>query len=63
MMDMRRVFWVANYFFLTARRVKAGKIKRMKSFRAIELRILPYFARMFIPFYPPFPSIVLALML
>ena len=35
----------------------------MKSFRAIELRILPYFARMFIPFYPPFPSIVLPLML
>lgn len=62
MMDMRRVFgW--QFFFLTARKVKNGKIKRMKSFRAIELRILPYFARMFIPFYPPFPSIVLALML
>lgn len=62
MMDMRRAFWVAN-FFLTARKVKNGKIKRMKSLRAIELRILPYFARMFIPFYPPFPSIVLPLML
>lgn len=63
MMDMRRAFWVANYFFLTARRVKAGKIKRMKSLRTMELRALPYIARMFIPFYPPFPSIVLPLML
>lgn len=63
MMDMRRAFWVANYFFPAARNVKAGKIKRMKSLRTIELRALSYFARMFIPFYPPFPSIVLALML
>lgn len=61
MMDMRRVFgW---QFFSDSEKSKEWKIKRMKSFRAIELRILPYFARMFIPFYPPFPSIVLALML
>lgn len=42
MMDMRRAFWVANYFFPAARNVKAGKIKRMKSLRTIELRALPY---------------------
>jgi hypothetical protein len=42
MMDMRRAFWVANYFFPAARNVKVGKIKRMKSLRTIELRALPY---------------------
>lgn len=63
MMDMRRAFWVANYFFPAARNVKAEKIKRMRSLHTIELRALPYIARMFIPFILAFPSIVLSLML
>lgn len=66
MMDMRRAFWVANYFSDSAKRQGwKNKTDEVPPYclRAIELRALPYFARMFIPFILAFPSIVLPLML
>lgn len=66
MMDMRRVF-LGGKFFSDSEKSQEWKNKTDEvppyCLRTIELRALPYVARMFILFYPPFPSIVLPLML